>query len=215
MKIRAWAALLTSVAMASTTAFAQETGSSGSSFGGSGSGGGGRSGASVTPHIKAKPKLTADQKKRIEEMQKARAEAQKAKAAAPPPAPVAAVISIDPAAGYDDSLICYQYHGVGMQIANAMKGQAQFSDSQKAQFDNVAKKSQYLQAKWFKHLGDVNGDKSVAEMNTDLQKVAGSVITDAQAGLDGNAEAQARDKATRDKCATFEKAEVAAAAPPG
>lgn len=125
-----------------------------------------------------------------------------------------ATVTIDATSGYEDSLICYQFHGVTMQIARAMGGRATISDNQKEQYAKVAQRSEYMQQKWFQRLGDVNGDKKAAEMNADLQRVAGGIVADANAGLGGDQEALARADAVRNKCSGFEHVEVAAPAAP-
>ncbi|HVY90536.1 MAG TPA: hypothetical protein VG942_16845 [Hyphomonadaceae bacterium] len=140
--------------------------------------------------------------------------AQTPPAAAPPAkATVLAVLKISPDTTYEDALTCYQFHGVSKSIAEAMGKRANLSENQKTEYANAAKKSGYMQQMWFQRLGEVNGDKKPAEMNADLQRVAGGVVTDANAGLGGDKEALARNEAVREKCHGFEKLEAAPAAP--
>jgi hypothetical protein len=122
----------------------------------------------------------------------------------------AASITIDTTASYEQALTCYRFHDVTMQIANAMKGRANIAENQKAQYEAVSKKSSYLQQKWLAQIGVAGGKKTVDQLNADLVRVTASVVTDANAGLSGDAEAQARNNAIRDKCLTFEKVETSA-----
>jgi len=194
------AAILASLAMAAAPAFAQQSGSS-SSLGGSAG-----HHAPLPTHLpKTPPKPKAAQKVKNEPDQVQPAPA------APQAASTQAMIKIDASSTYEDALTCYQFHGVSMQIANAMKGRANLADNQKAQYESVAKMSTYLQQKWFVRIGETGPGKTKEQLNTDLQAVAGGVVTDANAGLSGDAAAQARNTALRDKCKTFEKVEQIAA----
>lgn len=195
-------AALLALAIGSTPAFAQGFGGGGSDSGG---GGDTRHRVEGATHIKPQPKLTAEQKKKLEAFQKAKADAEKNKQSQTVATQATASMTIDPASTYEDALTCYQYYGVSMQIANALKARPGLAENQVSQYDAVSRMSNYQQQVWFKRLGDVNGDKKVEEMNADLQRVAGGVITDANAGLGGDTAAQERNAAVKAKCHTFEK----------
>lgn len=198
------AAILASSALAAAPAFAQQGGSS------LGDGSSGR-GAKFTHLPPPKPKAKSKPSEKA-------AEPAQSQAAQPTPvaqtAPAAAVVLIDPSSTYNDALRCYQFHGVAMQIAKAMEGRANLAENQKAQYESVARMSGYLQAKWFQRIGELNtSKKGPAELNADLQSVAGSVVVDANAGLGGDKDAQARNDALKTQCKTFETVQTQTAAP--
>ena len=206
MRLPLRAAILASLALAAAPVFAQQEGStsgSGSRAGGGGSFGHQAQRPTHLPPPKPKPKSKTTQPAQAEQAQPVQVAA-----------PAAATVLIDASSTYNDALKCYQFHGVAMQIAKAMEGRANVAENQKAQYESVAKLSGYLQAKWFQRIGELNTTrKTPAELNNDLQSVAGAVVVDANAGLGGDKDAQTRNDALKTQCKTFEKVQTQTAAP--
>lgn len=114
-----------------------------------------------------------------------------------------AKIEIDANVTYDQALKCYRYYDVAEQVANARAGKATGDALKDLQTRATVDKA--LKSAWNKHIEDTKGKKSNKAVDEDLDRIAGSVVADANAGLSGDEAAKTRYEAIQTTCKAFEK----------
>ncbi|MBI1361093.1 MAG: hypothetical protein GC155_12530 [Alphaproteobacteria bacterium] len=114
-----------------------------------------------------------------------------------------AKIEIDTNVTYEQALKCYRYYDVAEQVANARSGKATGDALKDLQTRAAVDKA--LKSAWNKHIEDTKGKKSNKAVDEDLDRVAGSIVSDANAGLSGDKDAETRYEAVQTTCKTFEK----------
>lgn len=114
-------------------------------------------------------------------------------------------VKIADGAPYEQSLICYQFHGVSGQIMKAAAESGELAGEQKQRLEMMSGFAGFLQAHWRQHIETVKGDKTADQVNADLQAKTAHVIADAQAGLGGDEAARTRQQEVEKSCLEYEE----------
>lgn len=123
------------------------------------------------------------------------------------------VVNISDDAPYEQSLICYQFHGVSSQVMKAASQSEDLGAEDKQRLEMLSGFAGYLQQHWRQHINEIKGERTLDQVNADLQEKTKHVIADAQSGLEGDTEARARQQALEKSCVSYEDRQVVQDAP--
>lgn len=117
-------------------------------------------------------------------------------------------VNIAADAPYDQSLICYQFHGIAAQVMKAASESADVPQEDKQGLAVMSQFAGYMQQHWHQHIDAVKGERTLEQVNADLKSKTAHVIADAEASLNGDKEAQARQQAIEKACVGYEGRKV-------
>lgn len=123
-------------------------------------------------------------------------------------------VNISNDASYEQSLICYQFHGVSSQVMKAASESEGLPEEEKQRLAMMSGFAGYLQQHWRAHISDIKGERTLDQVNADLQEKTKHVIADAQSGLAGDKDARARQQEVEKSCVSYEDRKVVEDAEP-
>lgn len=123
------------------------------------------------------------------------------------------VVNISDDAPYEQSLICYQFHGVSSQVMKAASQSEGLGAEDKQRLEMLSGFAGCLQQHWRQHINEIKGARTLEQVNADLKAKTANVIADAQSSIEGDKEARARQQALEKSCVSYEGRKLVEDAP--
>ncbi len=114
------------------------------------------------------------------------------------------VIDIADDAPYEQSLVCFQFHGVAAQVMKAASQSEKLPAEEQQRLAMMGGFADFVQQHWHEHIESIRGERSPEQVGADLKEKTAHVIADAQSGLQGDVEAQARQQEIEKSCVSYE-----------